>query len=135
MATRLSDLRCDPKLQDDGRWVDYDDGVRLRLASIHSQAFQAARSRAIEEWADRHPGQSMSDEDARTAMTPVMARHILKDWDGVLGEDDQPLPYTVDRGIAVLGDPAFAPLRRFVDVQCIQERQYRVRRLKSDMGN
>lgn len=135
MAKRLSDLKADLALMSDGRWVDYEDGTRLKIASIQNRDYQRASAEALEAWLEEHPGKELTDDVRRSILIGPIAKCILRDWDGFLGDDDASLPYTPELGAQVLADPAYRDLYDFIDRQCALRRHYRMKRKEADQGN
>lgn len=76
------------------RWLDLGHGVRLRVEPLTTAIMLAARSdpTIIAAAADAE-GVAPNDDLARI-VAKVVARIVVKDWEGVGDEDGKPLPLT-----------------------------------------
>lgn len=76
------------------RWFNFDETTRVKVAGIDENKYQIARDRARRLITQSDAGQSLHDisvSDADTTEFDVqcqlMAKFLIRDWDGVVNED------------------------------------------------
>ena len=115
---KLSSLATDEKLSTEGVWVDYVDGARLlvaRTGNKHFRDYCRARFgkvgrtfRAEELLTQKNKNGTTSREEA--IVREGVAKHVLRDWEGIEDDDGNPLPYTPEQGLE-----AFEKYPEFLD--------------------
>jgi len=107
---KLSALRVDPELSEEGRWVDYELGIRLRIARHNNSRYQAYFMKLL-----RDNPEVQEDTDAFGNLLKVaVGRTILRDWEGVEDDDGKEMKFSEDVGEKILTDPAYQDLYQFV---------------------
>lgn len=134
MSTTLDRFRLDQQLSSEGTWVDFQGGVRFKIA----RAGAPESSVVLRELSLRH----LSETSPKTteALQRVInrewaAKALLRDWDGVFDKDGKPMPYTPDRGVEVFNDPELGHLYDFVIRVAHESSFFRVRRIEESKGN
>lgn len=82
------------KLTQKPQWHEYQPGVRFLLAPLPRSVYRAIV---------REVG---NDDDQ---LERLLADHIIRDWEGLLGDNDMPLPVTIDNKMAVRDHFLLAP--------------------------
>jgi hypothetical protein len=102
-------------IPDDGDWVESTDwpGVRLRVRSINVRDYQVAHG-LLQQKLIKALGRSPVGPEWEPALSKIVARHLLRGWEGIAGDDDKPLVYTPEIGLETLSNPDFASLEREV---------------------
>lgn len=98
-------------LSTEPRWVDLLPGLRLKVTPVTTAVMASARADASLDGLDPEA----SKEVLAVAMAQAVARRVVTEWEGVGGEDGEPLPVTPE-GIDALLDiwPVFEVFQREV---------------------
>ncbi len=106
---KLASTRADLDLEAAGDWVAIPEwpGVRLRVRSLNYGPYQTALSHSLRRLSTRFPDGIPPEEDAAETGR-LYAAHILLGWEGF------DVPWTAERAMQVLADPAYRDLRRNV---------------------
>jgi len=103
---KLSDtFGTDRDLESNGKWFDIGDNARIRVARFgnkkHRQALNELRG-------PYKPlllrGGQIPDEANDAIITESLARAILMDWDGLLDDAGDPLPFSVENAHDAMKD-------------------------------
>lgn len=113
----LLSLGIDTSARDEGRWFPWIKGAELRIASFRSKRFKVR----LEELKEPHaallsvaPGSTEAMRVEEELSRRAMADCILMDWRGIEGPDGEPIPYTPERGFAVLMDERYEHIVTFI---------------------
>lgn len=136
---KLNDIKQNVGAIREGRWFDWINGIKLRIASMQSETFQEghARLRREHEAAAALEVAETSDVAKKAAaeiMAEAIARWLLLDWKNVEDDDGEPEPYTWERGFELLMDTGYTHLRAFVLTKAMDERNYFERAVRDDEG-
>jgi hypothetical protein len=87
-------LRLD--LSNEPRWLDLGNGVRLLVEPLSTAVMLAARSdpAILAATQTESDATASSNDDLARIVAKAVARIVVKDWDGIGDEDDNPLPLT-----------------------------------------
>lgn len=107
---KLSALRVDPELTEEGRWVDYEMGIRLRVARHNNSRYQNYFMKLLRD----NPEVQEDTESFANLLKVAVGRTILRDWEGVEDDEGNPLAFTEDLGEQTMTDPAYQDLYQFV---------------------
>ena len=83
-------------LSTEPRWLDLGHGVRLLVEPLTTAIMLAARSDPTIVAAAGDAEGSASTDDLARIVAKAVARIVVKDWEGVGGEDGKPLSLTPD---------------------------------------
>ena len=83
-------------LSNEPRWLDLGHGVRLLVEPLTTAIMLAARSdpTILAAAQGPEPGDERSNDNLARIVAKAVARIVVKDWEGVGGEDGKPLPIT-----------------------------------------
>lgn len=114
MSFNIEELFADAKKEQEGVWVDFYAGSRLKIASTEAKEYKAE----LANQARKHKLQLDSDNkdffDLITELTcEALSKHVLKGWEGINIGDQENVPYTPAVGKEMLQKSA--PLRAFVE--------------------
>jgi len=107
---KLSQLMTDPTKNEQGIWVDYDDGMRLRVCSTSKRAYEEARESLLRPHRRRIRDDRMSPSEIAEVIKPAVARHLLVDWEGLEDEDGNEIPYTPEKALELFNNPLLEDL-------------------------
>jgi len=95
--------KTDERLETEGTWVDFGDGVRLRILSEHSPKMRGVRKTQQKKYRNYLLAMDVPPhiEDAMQIEQAVAA---VAGWEGVTDEKNVPLPFTTDTLKKVLTD-------------------------------
>ena len=113
---KLSDLKIDPIKFEQGAWVDNIPqlgDIRLKVRGINNADWRRLQTRLIEAVPRaKRPNGRVDPGEMDRITTSCLVNTCLLDWDGLLDDEDQPLPYSKAAADKLLNDPA---MRRFRD--------------------
>jgi hypothetical protein len=107
MKTNLHQiLGVDPILSEEGVWSNICAGIRVKHASSESRRYKTALRAALQKQADQRgtPG-ALNTEELSVALEEAMAFGLLLDWQGITDEQDQPLAFSAEAALELVGDP------------------------------
>ncbi len=114
MALKLNSIKREaPK---DGEWVDIPEwaGVRLKVRAITSRDYQIDREMLVQKLT-RQLGRLPTSPEMEPALGKLIARHLLRDWEGVIvGDGDEPTAYSAQVALELLSDPEMLVLEQQV---------------------
>lgn len=103
MAFRIEDDVFDPSMSDEGVWVDFFNGSKLKIGSTENKKYKSA----LAKMAKSHKLQlDSSNEDSFELVNRItcecLAKHVLLDWTGVSMEGVENIAYSVATGVKAL---------------------------------
>lgn len=100
------------KVPEEGVLIDVPDwpGVKLKVRSIESRDYEIARQLLIAK-KTRQLKRAPTPPELSPELPELIARHLLRGWEGLDGDDDRPLEYTPALGLSMVTDPEFSELR------------------------
>lgn len=103
MAVKLGSLAVDLKREQEGEWVDIPElpGVKLLVRGFGYGPYQMAKGQIEARWVRKFGRDPVPTEISHRENGKLYADHILLGWDGF----DE--PYSDERALDVLTDPAF----------------------------
>lgn len=132
---RLRSIASDLDLETGGRWLDWRCGIRLLVARWGNRTFNDALEELRAPHIEAIREGTLDEETKEKILAGAMARGILKGWENVEDDDDQPMPYTVEEGERVLLAPEFHDLREDVMTYSMDAEKYRARAQEEAAGN
>lgn len=120
---KLSNCAADLDKEDNGVWVPWiqngkkTDG-ELKICRYRTPEFAAANRRVINKMTDATP------DEIREAMTPLIAKYILKDWRGFTDENGKAIKYTPEIGAEVLSKREYRDMLDFISEQSLLAENY-----------
>ncbi|MHC5053640.1 MAG: hypothetical protein ACYTKD_02860 [Planctomycetota bacterium] len=115
---KLPIIRSDVEKEREGVWVTHPFGFEFKIARMGNAEYRKAAAalltpELVREARVKGPG---ATAEAAAQQTPgLVARHILKDWRNVEGDDGEPIPYTPEVGERILSDPGYHDLLEFIE--------------------
>ncbi len=120
-------FQTDSSKEEQGIWVDFENGVSVRIRRLSSKASVRAREEAEKPYKTRLRSGSMDDDTAELLAMHQLARGVISDWKGItepvldkdgapiLDEDGNPknkdIPYSPDTAFEILSDDALKDFR------------------------
>jgi len=109
---KLSNLKTDRDLSENGAWVPWIAGTRLRIARLSNSAFKAMYHRKTKPLERKM--REIPDELQEEIIRKCVAHTVLLDWEGFDDDDGSPLEYTPEQGIEMFEDSEWEHLYSFV---------------------
>jgi hypothetical protein len=119
---KLSDLKVNSARAEQGAWVgDIRDmpGVRFKARGFNNKDDKKVQERELEKIPKRRRLRGNVSADENRAILNVRIREgLISDWDGIVGDDDQPVPFTLEMLDTFLTDPDYERLRDAMIFAC-----------------
>jgi hypothetical protein len=108
-----------------GVWVDLAEGVRLRIARWNNPQ-QVVRTLELQRpyW-KQHNRRSPDIKKQAEILTQVIAETVLVGWDNVTDDAGNAVPYSREKALEYLSDPAMHDFREFVVNEAQDQAKYR----------
>lgn len=98
-------FQTDKVLEENGVWVDFGDGLEVKVARFNSARSKEVRRRLEKPFKGVfRSGQDLPEDKSTDILVKQMAEAIILDWKGVLGPDGKVLEPTLENKIKVLTD-------------------------------
>ena len=112
----LSDIYVDPKKVEGGAWVTWDlhPDISCLIARIDNRRYFAKMAELAVPHREAIRNGTLSNEIDEEIGLQCLAHCVLLDWKGVT-KDGEPLPYTPELGVEILGKPEAQDLVAFVN--------------------
>lgn len=106
----IDNIKLDTAAMDGGVWKSdpWGLGFRLLIASGRGREFTAAYREALRV-------REKDEEAFQKTLNELLARYILKGWEGLDGPDGEPLPYSYEQALAFMTSPETVHIRELVD--------------------
>ncbi len=88
--------RWDTEAQENGKWMEYDDGEFL-IAAVPNVKF----TKGFVELSEKYEGEEKAEGFA-VELNELLATTVLLGWKDVVGEDDKDIDYTPELGVQLL---------------------------------
>lgn len=133
---KLSRVAIDSERESEGVWVDYEAGIKLKIARMNNPDYERRMKRRSKFFQVKYRrGQTPDPEELNPLINDAMAHHILVDWKDVEDDDGKPLPYSPAKALEIFEDPKYADFRSFV-LQVSQEQElFRKEEVEDAAGN
>lgn len=109
MGMKLSSIQTN--VSDDGDWVEIPEwpGVRLKVRSINSKDYQVGRQFLVQKLT-RRLGRQPTNPEMEPELGRLVAKHLLRGWEGIDDDAGKPLEFTPVTGTEYLTNAAYAEL-------------------------
>ena len=112
---KLNVPTIDMELATDGKWFKYTDTISFKVARDgnpqHKRAIQN-KFKAINKYRERG-----EVDRIERINNELMARCIIRDWEGLEEEGVGPVPYSYETALSIISDPAYLGIKEFI-VDC-----------------
>lgn len=131
--TKLSDYRRDLKAVEEGVWIPFAAGIRLKIARYGNTRFQ--------EFAVKHGkpfiGADLAEgsKDLEETVIHAVAHYILLDWENVEDDDGELIEYSSDIGFEYLNNPEYEELLLFIIRASKRNDIFRTKAIEEMAGN
>lgn len=132
---KLSRVKIDAKRAVEGVWHTYAEGIEVRVARMFNPNYERVVAELMKPHAKEYRAGRLSNEQMEDVRVQAIARTVLLDWKNVEDDDGQPMPYTPERGLAVLRDPGYVDLLAFISAKAGDWESYRLSVQEDAKGN
>ena len=109
----LNSLKSNLQTEIGGIWFDYPGTpIRLKIARAGNIEFDKSFRKILK--SSRVSIDSLETLDAIDLQKPVVAEHILKDWEGVIEDVGVVIKYTPEKGLEMFNNDEFYSFYKFV---------------------
>ena len=112
----------DKSKENQGVWVDLGEGARLLIARHGNERFKLRYQELTAPYAAAIRTKTLSEAVAEKILKQILAETILLDWEGIVDDDGNPVPYSVEKAMEFLDIPDF---RSFVEEMSKEQALYR----------
>ncbi len=109
MANFLERYKTDRDLEDTGVFVDYGDGLKIKMRRLNSAKSKEVRRKLEKPYAKQFRGQEMPDSIQEMLLNHQIAKAIVVDWEGV------PDPENPDKQLACTEENVLMMVEQFPD--------------------
>jgi hypothetical protein len=109
MAVKLSSIEI--ATDDDGTFIPVAEwpGVRLKVRPLNSKDYQIARELLVQSLV-KALGRMPTSPEMEPKLGALVARHLLRGWEGLAGDDEKPVEYSAKLALQYLTDPKYGAL-------------------------
>jgi len=109
----INKVKTDVAKQNDGTWVDFLMGIRLKIARSRNPKYNELMRKLTENMRiDMREGK-FDNTEFNNVLIKVRAETILLDWENI-DEDDKPVPYSVEKAVEYFSNPELNDFYTFV---------------------
>lgn len=95
-------FKTDETKEEQGVWVNFGDGIKVKVRRFKSKASQDARKKLEEPFTAEIRRGPLDEKIAEDLLIRQMAMAIVVDWQGVTSEDGKELPCTFENKYEIL---------------------------------
>lgn len=102
----LQRYSTDKTAEEDGQWVDFGDGIEVKLRRLNSVKSRDTRRKLEKPYAKQFRNQDMPDSVSEMILNNQLAKAIVVDWKGIPDPEDEskPLPCTEENVLKIVQD-------------------------------
>jgi hypothetical protein len=135
MANFLDRYTTDKSLEDDGIWIDYGDGLKVKMRRLNCQKSKDVRRKLEKPYAKQFRGTDMPDSIQEQLLNKQIAKAIVVDWEGVPNPESpaEMLPCTEDNVLMMM--EKFADFRDDILAASMERSTFQREQLTAAEGN
>jgi hypothetical protein len=136
MPNFMERYKTDRKAEEDGQWVDFGDGVRVKVRRLNSAKSREVRRRLEKPYVNQFRGGREYPESLQEElMNKQLSEGIVVDWEGVPDPADvsKPLPCTPDNVLRVIN--LFPDFREEIVTASLERATFQLEVQKEAEGN
>lgn len=133
MSGFLDRYATDKTLEEEGVWVDFGDGIMVKIARITSKKSKELRRRLERPLVRKSRGGELSIDQLEYLMTEQLSQAVVQDWKGVTDENGNELPCTPDNCRTILNK--FPDFREDIATVSLEKETFRAERHEEELGN
>lgn len=96
-------FKTDQSREEEGVWIDFGDGIRVKIRRFSSKASVEIRNRLQKPYAEMlRRGGSLPDSVAEEILNRQIADGVIADWEGIEDDNGQPLSATSENKYKII---------------------------------
>lgn len=100
---KLSDFKYNETLAESGIWVTIDEGAKIKISKLNHPKYRALVAQLRKPYRSYEIAKrELPDDVVRSMTVEACAREILRDWEGILDDDNKPIPFNYENAKAAL---------------------------------
>lgn len=111
---QLNAIKTDSQKSNDGIWVDFEEGIRLKVARLHNAEYDKYLQRISKPYLRKIRTNTLNRDITADLTKQAVAKHILLDWENIEDESGDPIPYSSEKALEFFRDPDLSELYNFV---------------------
>lgn len=119
---KLSDLKVNSARGEQGAWVGDIPGlpeIRFKARAFKNKDDQKVMDKELEKIPTRRRVRNkITQEEQRAILNARIKAGLITDWDGIIGDDDKPWPFTPENLALALENPDYEKLRDGMTFAC-----------------
>lgn len=124
----------DVSLEEEGVWVDYGDGVEVKIARWGNSTFRRVYARLTRPYKEQMRRESLAPEIDKRIMDQVIAESIVLDWKGVdLGHGE--IPHNQAAALEVMARKDLKDFRADIVTASQAAETFRIEEIEEDSKN
>lgn len=133
----LARIRTDVSSEQEGVWVNYEHGIRLKIARIGNPSWKKfiRKNRSLDQTLELMNGNGADADRAEEQTMEAVAHTVLTGWEGVTDDDDNEIPYSPEKALEFFQSPALRDFYTDVIGFANNRNLYRERMRKETAGN
>lgn len=134
---KLRSIASDLKLESEGSWRTFPGtDIRCKIARTGNPDYERhTRSLRMSRKVQSAEDGTLTEREAREEIAPAVAKHILKDWMNVQGDDGNEINFSEAEALKILLNPEYNDFYTWI-LRCAQdEKAFRVKVEEAGKGN
>jgi hypothetical protein len=124
---KLSSFRIDAKKVNSGVLCEYADGVKFLVARKPNDAFEQMMEDLVQPHLASIRAGTFDKKLDQQITKEAVAKTVLLGWENLTDDEGQPIPYTPEKALEILNDPAYADIYRFILTMASSQQLFRVK--------
>jgi hypothetical protein len=89
------------QIEEDGQWVDFGEGIKVRVRRLNSKFSRDVRRKLEKPYTAMYRGREMPESLQEELMVKQLAQAIVVDWEGVEDESGKTMPFSMDNAVKI----------------------------------
>ncbi len=119
---KLSSLKQSKAKIDEGVWVEFEAGIRIRVTSINNKRYTECVEKLLKPHLRRIRSGIMTIQERSQLIKPAVAKYLLLDWDGIEDDDGQVIKYSSAKAQEIFDNEEYVDFFNFV-IESANEQQ------------
>ena len=113
----IEQIKSDLKKETEGVWVEFELGIRLKIARARNVAYLESMRKIMEPRRKTIREGGMEIEELQDLLKQVQAKTVLLGWENIEDKDGESIAYSSDQALTFFNDPELRDFYTFVVTQ------------------
>ena len=113
----IESIKTDLKKETEGVWVEFELGIRLKIARARNVAYLELMRKTMEPRRKTIREGGMELEELQDLLKGIQAKTVLLDWENIEDKDGKSIEYSSEQALAFFNDPELRDFYTFVVTQ------------------